>query len=193
VIDGTVVRHDKPHSTGGRKLFAGIVLGATLVVAGLMLIHLGKAAFSGEKHFVGVGITGVATAVAIAVIVFNFASENGDSDSRFLKSNISLGDAVRAASLLGPPGPMTTTTAGRGVASVPSLIEGLERRLDAEPENASGWALLAQSYAFVGRTEETETALQHAVELGLDEQDLRLRVADARREPHNDMAINSVR
>ena len=46
-----------------------------------------------------------------------------------------------------------------------------------------GWALLAQSYAFVGDTAGAERALQHAVELGADEQALRARVQAARREP----------
>ena len=46
-----------------------------------------------------------------------------------------------------------------------------------------GWALLAQSYAFVGDTDGAERALQRAVELGVDEQGLRARVQAARRDP----------
>ena len=36
------------------------------------------------------------------------------------------------------------------VAPVQSLIGGLEQRLAARPDDANGWALLAQSYAFMG-------------------------------------------
>jgi cytochrome c-type biogenesis protein CcmH len=70
------------------------------------------------------------------------------------------------------------------VASVPSLIDGLESRLASEPDNASGWALLAQSYAFVGNTDGANEAMRRAVDLGLDEADLRQRVQSARRDAH---------
>ncbi|MGD8339988.1 MAG: hypothetical protein PVH89_04355 [Gammaproteobacteria bacterium] len=174
-------------------MFAGIVLGASLVVAGLMLVSLGKAAFTGEKHFIGVAIVGLGVAGAVIAIVLDVETNGTNGDGMLLSSNISLNDAARAASKLGPPGPITTTTATRGVASVPSLIEGLKRRLENEPDDASGWALLAQSYAFVGRTDSAEDALQHAVDLGLDEPDLRRRVEDARREPHTGLAGESTR
>lgn len=68
----------------------------------------------------------------------------------------------------------------KSVAPVESLIDGLVRRLDAEPGDAKGWALLAQSYAFLGNLEHAESALARAVELGLDENDLRRRIDAAR-------------
>ena len=45
----------------------------------------------------------------------------------------------------------------------------------------SGWTLLAQSYAFVANRERAETAVQHAVALGVDEPTLRARVQNAER------------
>jgi cytochrome c-type biogenesis protein CcmH/NrfG len=66
-------------------------------------------------------------------------------------------------------------------APVESLIGGLETRLAAAPEDSAGWALLAQSYAFVANREGAETALQRAVALGADEAALRERVRSAER------------
>jgi cytochrome c-type biogenesis protein CcmH len=60
--------------------------------------------------------------------------------------------------------------------SVSTLLQRLEARLAAAPDDAKGWALLAQSYAFVGRDREAEEALARAVTLGADEVDLRERV-----------------
>jgi cytochrome c-type biogenesis protein CcmH/NrfG len=68
-------------------------------------------------------------------------------------------------------------------APVADLIGRLEARLASDPNDAKGWALLAQSYAFVGDTVGAERALGRAVALGADEQALRERVQAARRGP----------
>jgi cytochrome c-type biogenesis protein CcmH len=70
------------------------------------------------------------------------------------------------------------------VAPIPSLLSGLEARLAANPNDANGWALLAQSYAFVGEFAKAEEAQARAVALGTDEQTLRERVNLAKRDPH---------
>lgn len=75
------------------------------------------------------------------------------------------------------PRPTAPRAGGTAVAPVASLIAGLEQRLARDPGDAKGWALLAQSYAFLGDVERTESALAEAVALGLDEQDLRRRAA----------------
>jgi len=69
-------------------------------------------------------------------------------------------------------------------APIPSLIGGLEARLAAAPADAKGWALLAQSYAFVGRRDDAQAAVARAVELGFDESSLRVRVEASMREAH---------
>jgi hypothetical protein len=76
-----------------------------------------------------------------------------------------------------------TGSAGKEVAPVGSLIGGLEQRLAAQPNDANGWALLAQSYAFLGNTEAAERAMKRAVALGVDEQTLRARMEGAQRSP----------
>lgn len=74
--------------------------------------------------------------------------------------------------------------AGMQAGSVESLLAGLEARLAAQPNDANGWALLAQSYAYTANEEAGERAIRRAVELGVDEQALRERVALAKRSAH---------
>ena len=70
------------------------------------------------------------------------------------------------------------------VAPVSSLVHGLEQRLAAQPDDADGWALLAQSYAFMGDAAAANGAIKKAVALGMDEQALRARVDSAMRGQH---------
>lgn len=76
----------------------------------------------------------------------------------------------------GQSGATATPAAPQRVAPVSTLVQGLRARLEATPEDPKGWALLAQSYAFVGDSEAAEEALGRAVALGFDEADLRERV-----------------
>jgi hypothetical protein len=69
-------------------------------------------------------------------------------------------------------------------APVSSLVGGLEQRLAAQPNDVDGWALLAQSYAFMGDAAAANGAIKNAVALGMDEQALRARVDSALRGPH---------
>jgi len=69
-------------------------------------------------------------------------------------------------------------------APVSSLVGGLEQRLAAQPNDVDGWALLAQSYAFMGDAAAANGAIKKAVALGMDEQALRARVDSALRGPH---------
>lgn len=84
--------------------------------------------------------------------------------------------------------PATGTDKGRAesgarpvASSVESLIGPLAARLAAHPEDPKGWALLAQSYAYVGDDEGAERAVSQAVRRGVDEPTLRERVTAARR------------
>ena len=74
--------------------------------------------------------------------------------------------------------------AGEHIASVESMISGLEARLAAQPNDANGWALLAQSYAYTADEAALERAVKRAVELGVDEQSLRERIAGAKPNAH---------
>lgn len=98
--------------------------------------------------------------------------------------------AVSSASLAWPVAPAsplvkraveTTTAAAAQAASVESLVGGLEARLAANPSDANGWVLLAQSYAYTANAVAVENAVRRAVELGVDESSLRERVERAQR------------
>jgi hypothetical protein len=80
-----------------------------------------------------------------------------------------------------------TASSGEGggkAAPVESLIGGLETRLQANPNDAGGWSLLAQSYAYMADEAAVENAVRRAVALGADEQALRDRVGRAMRSAH---------
>jgi cytochrome c-type biogenesis protein CcmH/NrfG len=72
--------------------------------------------------------------------------------------------------------------------SVATMIRRLEERLENEPADQKGWALLAQSYAFVGNSTAAAIAIERAVALGANELDLRARVDGASREAHPNVA-----
>jgi hypothetical protein len=116
-----------------------------------------------------------AAAVAVKLYV-----DHGEESARAARSGESIAWPVKEALPTMPP---STTATGAAVHAAPvdSLVGGLEQRLAAEPDDSAGWALLAQSYAFVGNREGAETALQRAVALGVDEATLRERVQSAQR------------
>jgi cytochrome c-type biogenesis protein CcmH len=80
--------------------------------------------------------------------------------------------------------PAASSGSGVQAGSVESLVGGLEARLAAQPNDANGWALLAQSYAYTANEEAVERAVRRAVELGVDERSLRERIATAKRSAH---------
>ncbi|MDJ0939367.1 MAG: hypothetical protein QNJ00_06355 [Woeseiaceae bacterium] len=57
--------------------------------------------------------------------------------------------------------------------SVDRMIAPLEARLANDPDDLKGWKLLAQSYAYTGRMQDAERALEEAVRLGADPERLR--------------------
>lgn len=116
-----------------------------------------------------------------AVAIKLYVDHAADEAARLAHSGASLAWPIKEPL---PPLPTALTggtdTAVRA-APVDSLIGGLEARLAAQPDDAAGWTLLAQSYAFVANREGAETAVQHAVALGVDEPTLRARVQSAER------------
>jgi hypothetical protein len=67
----------------------------------------------------------------------------------------------------------------RPAAPVDSLVRGLRTRLEQNPDDAAGWALLAQSYAFLGEADLLQEAMQRAIALGANEATLRQRIEEA--------------
>jgi len=106
--------------------------------------------------------------------------------SELVRSLDSVAWPVAVESPLVAPAHTAPTAAGNTtVPSVESLIGGLEARLAAQPNDANGWALLAQSYAYTADDAALERAVKRAVELGVDERSLRERIAGAKRSVHS--------
>jgi cytochrome c-type biogenesis protein CcmH len=136
-------------------------------------------------NFVGViGLAVWLAGVGIALLV----DRAPQGRSELVRSLDSVAWPVAIQSPLVAPAPTRPAPAAAGdgsqVASVESLIGGLEARLAAQPNDANGWALLAQSYAYTADDAALERAVKRAVELGVDEQSLRERVAGAKRTVH---------
>ena len=81
------------------------------------------------------------------------------------------------------PAPPAAAGPRERVAPVSSMVDGLRARLEKSRDDAKGWALLAQSYAFMGNQPGAEEALARAVALGMDEQALRQRIQAAAPRP----------
>ena len=75
--------------------------------------------------------------------------------------------------------PNAASTPQQPAAPVNSLIGGLEKRLENDPDDLKGWRLLAQSHAFLGDMQAARSAVGRAVELGADEQELEAIVMSA--------------
>jgi cytochrome c-type biogenesis protein CcmH/NrfG len=133
-------------------------------------------------------VRAVAGACVVAVCVLagsiSLVLDNADPDVATAQDNSDLAWPLLRRSQAGRNPVAMGASQPQQVAGIPSLISGLEQRLELQPDDPKGWALLAQSYAFVGQSELAETALRRAVELGMSEADLRTRVESARRVPH---------
>jgi len=175
-------------------MLAGMILGAAIVIAVLMFFGAGRSMLQHDRSTLTFSVIGLALAGAVAAVVYYQVRGLPDASAQLFRSGMSVTQVARGSAQLRSPSTSATSSPSTGtptnVASVPSLIDGLKSRLDAEPGNASGWALLAQSYAFTGDTGQAEAALQRAVALGMDEADLRQRVDSARRDPHNGIAMS---
>jgi cytochrome c-type biogenesis protein CcmH/NrfG len=116
----------------------------------------------------------------VAVVFAGCAKEPVVEDEQTLQRMSRLMAAIDPPAV-SPPAP--TPNSNDSVAPVGNLLEGLEQRLANEPDDAPGWALLAQSYAFVGRNEDATRAVERAAALGMNEAELIQRV-DKARSPH---------
>lgn len=127
------------------------------------------------------------TATAFVAMPFKIGKPILASPAALLVVFVPLG-AVALYALLGSPDAMTaeasprksaahkmTNTAGgdakRSYGSVASLVDGLRDRLDAEPDDAGGWLLLAKSYQHLGRDAEALEAYVRAQALGKSDAD----------------------
>lgn len=165
-------------------LWFGTVLGVAVAAVCALAWRLLQAHRMPLGNFVGViGLAVWLAGVGVALLV----DRAPQGRSELVRSLDSVAWPVAIQSPLVAPAPTRTTPAAAGggqIASVESLIGGLEARLAAQPNDANGWALLAQSYAYTADDAALERAVKRAVELGVDEQSLRERIVDSRRTIH---------
>jgi cytochrome c-type biogenesis protein CcmH/NrfG len=121
--------------------------------------------------------------VGTKVYIDRVPASSADSESGRSEFRVPEWAVVPSTEPPAAPGAPSAENSATTAAPIAELIGGLEARLANDPNDAKGWALLAQSYAFVGDAAAAEHALQRAVALGADEQMLRERVDAARRGP----------
>jgi cytochrome c-type biogenesis protein CcmH/NrfG len=166
-------------------LLVGTVLALAVALVGAIAWWLLRARRMPIGNFVGV----IALAVWLVGVVVALALDHAPQGrSELVRSMDSLAWPVAPQSPLvahdAAPAPTSSSASAGQVASVESLIGGLEARLAAKPDDANGWALLAQSYAYGANDAGVERAIARAVALGVDEQTLRERVNQAKRSAH---------
>lgn len=135
---------------------------------------------------IGMAIAGIAAVLWVSGVSVAWFFQNQDAPRGRSELLASLDSIKYPAATEPAPLRVATTPTATGVqaGSVESLVAGLEARLAAQPNDANGWALLAQSYAYTANEEAGERAVRRAVELGIDEASLRERVARAKRSAH---------
>lgn len=109
--------------------------------------------------FFGIGL--------LAIVLIGCGSESVEQPSAGLSS-----DDQRILAWSNQRDEKTTPSATKkhNAAPVSDLVAGLEARLESNPDDAGGWTLLAQSYAFTGRMLEAKDAGARAVALGANEE-----------------------
>ena len=88
-------------------------------------------------------------------------------------------DIANGATIQGSSAPLSTRSAAgsdRKAASVTTLLAGLEKRLQENPDDAGGWLLLAKSYDHIGRARDAAAAYDKAATLGLTDNVLEARL-----------------
>lgn len=101
----------------------------------------------------------------------------------------SVSPAVSGAGGMGANSAGTTAPAGDpsgrqaphalGSDQIAAMTESLAAKLKTDPNNAEGWAMLARSYAVLGRFDEAVTAYQHVLALRQDDAQVYADYADA--------------
>lgn len=100
----------------------------------------------------------LAAMAAIPVFAIVFYLDVGSPDAIDI-NGLHQGDRVSTM-------PTQVNTQRKPIGSVSSMLDGLKRRLDENPEDAGSWLLLAKSYDHLNRREEAIAAYRQAESLG---------------------------
>lgn len=134
----------------GEFRLIGLVL--CIVAAAFIVVPMLRTEGDGKRSNIGLGI---AIAVAIPLAVFALYEIVGGS-----------GQTTVEPEMAAVPKPKTERTVS--APPVSDLAEKLALRLENNPDDPEGWALLAQSYRHLGLQEKAQAAYARAVESGFD-------------------------
>lgn len=129
-------------------------------------------------------VAGIGTAISYrhnAVVTTDIE----DTDDEILAR---LGDYARSA---GGGGATSKAAGGELLPDVNTMIEQLQSRLVAAPEDAQGWRMLGWSYFNTGRYDEASTAYAKAVALDPDSAELKLAYEEAKAKTSNAATPNA--
>jgi hypothetical protein len=129
------------------------------------------------RKFRLVAAYGVSALALVVVAAHFFQSETDSRPVDIVSQGLAYGYMAPADDMQTTIITSETSTPRQSLPSVPAMITQLEKRLAREPEDAKGWRLLAQSYAYVGDNNEMETAMANAIKLGIPENVLRSQLA----------------
>ena len=138
-------------------MFWGIAIAMLLVAIGVVAIPLRTGSPIGGKPILVVLLLVPAIAVGLYSNIGSPHAASKNSGDR--QSEVRMNPSARSQS---------TQTVG----SVGSMLQGLEDRLEREPDDAGSWLLLAKSYSHLDRHDEAMVAYQRARALGKTDADL---------------------
>ncbi len=101
-----------------------------------------------------------ASAAALLVAIAGYAWKGAPT-----LVNASAASAARTATADAATAGGQSNNHSMDAAKFEALVEKLKQRMDTEPNNAEGWAMLARSYANLGKTDEAVSAFAKAVAL----------------------------
>ncbi len=133
-------------------------------------------------------LTGFALGILVSTIVFVILDADESAEPLSMEAFLNSGEPISS------PLPSVSPSAEQagGLASVESMISGLEMRLASDDQDMSGWLLLAKSYHFLRRWNEAETAFKKAVALGYQDAWRPIRTIDSANEAVFDTRATAV-
>jgi hypothetical protein len=132
---------------------------ATAVMAAMALLFVIRPLVAQRSGFPKAGIVAAILVAGIAIGLYSYLGTPEAANS------VSSAELQASRMLANAQSPASDTK----IDSVGSLLEGLEKRLEREPEDAGGWLLLAKSYRHLGRIDDAHAAYAKAVALGKED------------------------
>jgi hypothetical protein len=151
----------------GQMIMNGYFLAAlitmTVVSVAILLVPVLRRARSAEPHST---IPFVLTAILVPALAVGLYASIGSPNAAVANTEVSA-SLARMNQISN-----RSSATQKQVNSVSDLLDGLEQRLQSEPDDAGGWLLLAKSHKHLGNRENAASAYARAVALGKTDPDL---------------------